>query len=117
MAIFADSAYLMNCFREKWYENWRRNGWKTSNKTEVENRDLWEALLQLIDEHNISFYRVKGHVNLNNPRTNRASLYRKFIEWNGSHFTMEDFISITEKNNKADALANEGIKSLKESLL
>ena len=26
--IFSDSSYLMNCFREKWYETWRRNGWK-----------------------------------------------------------------------------------------
>ncbi len=117
IAVFSDSSYLMNCFREKWHENWKRNGWKTSNKKEVENRDLWEELLQLISQHQISFYRVKGHVNLNSSRTNRSALYQKFLEWNGPHFTMEDFLSITEKNNRADALANEGINSLKESLL
>jgi ribonuclease HI len=115
ISVFSDSSYLMNCFREKWYENWQRNGWKTSKKADVENRDLWECLLQLIDRHQISFYRVKGHVNLNSDRTNKEALYQKFIEWNGPHFTMEDFISITEKNNRADALANKGIDSLRES--
>ena len=42
--VFSDSSYLMECFREKWYEKWIRNGWKTSSKKPVENRELWEAL-------------------------------------------------------------------------
>ena len=116
ISVFSDSSYLMNCFREKWYESWQKNGWRTSKKTEVENRDLWEELLQLIDRHQVSFYRVKGHVNLNSERIDKETLYIKFIEWNGPHFSMEDFISITEKNNRADALANKGIDSIRESL-
>lgn len=110
--VFSDSAYLMNCFREKWYETWARNGWRTSKKTDVENRDLWEALLREIALHRIEFYRVKGHVNLASARTDKEALYRKFLEWNGSAFTFEDFLAITEKNNRADALANRGIETL-----
>ncbi len=117
IAVFSDSSYLMNCFREKWYENWQRNGWKTSGKKEVENRDLWEELIRLAALHQIDFYRVKGHVNLKSPRTDRDSLFEKFKEWNGSRFTMDDFVSITEKNNRADALANMGIDSLREGNL
>ena len=41
------------------------------------------------------------------------SHYRKFIEWNGSRFTMDDFIYITRMNNRADELANEGMAPYK----
>lgn len=111
--VFSDSSYLMNCFREKWYENWYKNNWKTSKKTDVENRDLWEALFALIHKHVIQFYRVKGHVNLKSPNTKVEPLYKKFIEWNGTSFSMDDFLYVTEKNNRADELANEGIAELR----
>lgn len=107
--VFSDSSYLMNCFREKWYENWKKNNWKTSKKTDVENRDLWEQLIPFIYRHHINFYRVKGHVNLKSKNTNRTALYNKFIEWNGDTFTMDDFMYVTDMNNKADELANKGI--------
>src|SRR5262249_13929836 len=35
--IYSDSAYLVNCFRDKWYERWRRNGWKNVQKRPVGN--------------------------------------------------------------------------------
>ena len=108
--VFSDSSYLMNCFREKWYESWYRNGWKTSKKTDVENRDLWEALFSYIQKHSISFYRVKGHIHLTSPQTNWNKLYETFLRWNGTSFTFEEFHYIVEQNNRADALANEGMK-------
>lgn len=113
ISVFSDSSYLMNCFREKWYLSWYQNGWKTAKKTEVENRDLWEQLLSLIQSHTISYYRVKGHVNLTSKKTNLDSLYQKFREWNGSEFGMERFLYITERNNRADSLANLGIEGLR----
>ncbi|WP_312652114.1 ribonuclease H family protein [Aminipila sp.] len=114
--VFSDSSYLMNCFREKWYEGWLKNNWVNSSKKPVENRDLWERLLFLIEGHNISFYRVKGHVNLNSKTTNFNALYEKFIQMNGAGFSFEDFKYITEMNNKVDALANKGIDQIRESL-
>jgi len=115
--VFSDSSYLMNCFREKWYENWYRNNWKTSNKTPVENRDLWEALFEFINKHAIEFYRVKGHVNLNSKATKVDPIFNKFIEWNGPSFTMDDFLYITKMNNRADELANMGIGSAAQTPL
>lgn len=112
--VFSDSSYLMDCFRQKWYESWQKNGWKTSKKTPVENKELWQKLLALTAEHTVSFYRVKGHVNPDHPNTDMEKLYRKFIEWNGSKFSMEDFIYITRMNNRADELANEGMAPLKK---
>ncbi len=116
ISVFSDSSYLMNCFREKWYENWNKNNWLTSKKTPVENRDLWERLLEQIERHTISFFRVKGHVNLKSLRTDLSGLYKKFAEWNGSSFSMEDFLYVTEQNNRADALANLGIEQIRSGL-
>lgn len=28
--VFSDSAYVANCFREKWYESWEKNKWKNA---------------------------------------------------------------------------------------
>lgn len=107
--VFSDSSYLMDCFRKKWYVNWQKNGWKTSKKEPVEHREIWEQLISYLDVHNISFYRVKGHVNLNSKSTDFNKLYDKFTEWNGSSFSYEDFEYITKMNNRADELANIGI--------
>jgi ribonuclease HI len=107
--VFSDSSYLMNCFRESWYKGWMENGWKTSKKTDVENRDLWEKLIPFLGKHNINFYRVKGHVNLDSKNFNPSSLYKKFVEWNGNSFTLDDFMYVTKMNNRADELANKGM--------
>lgn len=104
--VFSDSSYLMDCFRKKWHVNWVKKGWKTSAGKPVENRDLWEQLLPYLDRHDISFFRVKGHVNLESGGTDIGKLYQKFVEWNGSGFTEEDFRYVTDMNNLADRLAN-----------
>jgi ribonuclease HI len=59
--IYSDSAYLVNCMNERWYERWRRNGWKNVKKKPVENRELWERLLQLLEDRNVRFEKVPGH--------------------------------------------------------
>jgi len=110
--IFSDSSYLMDCFRKKWYLNWIKNGWMTSQKKPVENRDLWEALLPFLDMHSISFYRVKGHTDLKGDAEMLNKLYEKFLEWNGAGFSFDDFKYISEMNCRADVLANRGIKSM-----
>lgn len=102
--VFSDSSYLMNCFREKWYIKWQKNGWLTAKKEPVENRLLWEELISYLDRHDISFYRVKGHVNTN--KDNLDKLFEKFRQWNGDDFSYDDFIHITNMNNLCDELAN-----------
>lgn len=116
--VFSDSAYVSNCFREKWYESWEKNKWRNAAKKSVDNQDLWKELLSLVRKHHVTFYRVKGHVNLNSKSVDFDKLYEKFIGWNGSEFSFDDFKYITEMNNRADELANMGIshaKQVKES--
>lgn len=66
--VHSDSAYIVNCFQQKWYVKWEKNGWMTSSKKPVENKDLWQRLLQLMKKHEVEFIKVKGHsdVELNN---------------------------------------------------
>lgn len=111
--VFSDSSYVMNCFREKWYESWEKNGWKNAARKSVENQELWKELLALVKQHNVKFFRVKGHVNLNSKSTDFDKLYTKFVEWNGARFSFEDFKYITEMNNRADELANMGIDEVR----
>lgn len=113
--IFSDSSYLVECFTKKWYVKWQQNGWKTSQKSPVENRDLWEEILRSVNNHKeVNFYRVKGHINLNN-QSQIKKWFEKFRSWNGSSFTKEDFLYITKMNIRADELANMGIDEAKIS--
>ena len=58
--IFTDSKYVKLGITE-WIYNWKKNGWKTSNKQEVKNKDLWTELDILANEFEISWNWVKAH--------------------------------------------------------
>ncbi len=60
--IVSDSTYVVNCFRDRWWEGWLRRGWVNSAKKPVANRDLWEPLVTLVNERgDVTFRWVKGH--------------------------------------------------------
>ncbi len=61
VTLYSDSAYLTNCFRDRWYKRWERNGWVNARKEPVQNRELWEELLRLSRRHRVTFRKVKGH--------------------------------------------------------
>ncbi len=74
--IYSDSAYLVNCMHQRWYEKWQKNGWRNSKKEPVENRELWERLLELIEIYHPKFVKVEGHSGI--PLNERAdALARK----------------------------------------
>ena len=107
LRIYSDSSYLVNCFRSRWYESWQRNGWRTSKKAPVENRELWEQLLGLLAPNKASFFLVKGHQTLKEGGEEaNASAFARFIKHNGEAFSYERFAQIVDYNNRCDALAN-----------
>jgi len=61
LEVVSDSTYLINCFRDRWWEAWLRKGWINSQKKPVANRDLWEPLVELVQCRAIVFRWVKGH--------------------------------------------------------
>ena len=60
VVIFTDSIYVKNGITE-WMKNWKKNGWKNSNKKTVKNKDLWVKLDKLCEANNVSWKWVKGH--------------------------------------------------------
>ena len=59
--LYSDSAYVVNAFLQHWVTNWQKNNWKTADKKDVKNKELWQELLELTNIHNVTFIKVKGH--------------------------------------------------------
>ena len=60
LEIYTDSKYTKDGI-EKWISNWKKNGWKTANKQDVKNKDLWNELDHLNQKKNVKWNWVKGH--------------------------------------------------------
>ncbi|MDI6605146.1 MAG: ribonuclease HI [Thermoanaerobacteraceae bacterium] len=59
--LYSDSSYLVNAFNQGWIIKWQKKNWVKSDKTPVENQDLWNKLLELTSIHNVNWIKVKGH--------------------------------------------------------
>jgi ribonuclease HI len=59
--LYTDSQYVRKAVTDGWLETWQHNGWRTSAKKPVKNRDLWERLLPLLKRHTLHFYWIRGH--------------------------------------------------------
>ena len=60
VVLHTDSKYVMDGINS-WMENWKKRGWKTSDKKPVKNKDLWQALDDAVSRHEIKWKWVKGH--------------------------------------------------------
>ncbi|MGN6521266.1 MAG: ribonuclease HI [Dokdonella sp.] len=58
--LTTDSQYVKRGV-EEWMARWRANGWRTSDKQPVKNRDLWERLSAALASHEVRWHWVKGH--------------------------------------------------------
>ena len=83
--IYTDSSYVQKGIQE-WIHNWKKNGWRSSNKKPVKNQDLWQMLDTLNSSLNVEWFWVKGHAG--HPG-----------------------------NERADFLANEGVKKIQQGIL
>jgi ribonuclease HI len=59
-AIYTDSQYVQKGITE-WIKTWKRNSWRTSDKSPVKNKDLWEELDSLASEFPLKWEWIKGH--------------------------------------------------------
>ena len=58
--LHTDSKYVQHGITA-WIHDWKRRGWKTSDKKPVKNADLWRQLDELAQQHEIEWIWVKGH--------------------------------------------------------
>ena len=83
--ITTDSKYVKNGIN-LWIDNWKKNGWKTSSKKPVKNKELWLDLDKLVQNYNIEWKWVKGHSG--HPGNERADQL--------ANAAILDFFSITK---------------------
>lgn len=67
--VYTDSKYVMQGITE-WMAGWKAKGWKTAAKKPVKNQDLWMALDEQVQSHDVKFHWVKGHSG--HPENERA---------------------------------------------
>ena len=60
VVLTTDSRYVIQGIND-WMPNWVARGWKTANKQPVKNQDLWQALYEQVQIHDINLQWVKGH--------------------------------------------------------
>ncbi len=66
VSVYTDSTYVIKGIRE-WIWAWRRRGWKTAEGTDVLNRELWEALWDVVSARGpkgVEWHYVRGHVGI-----------------------------------------------------
>ena len=61
VTICSDSKYVIDAVTKGWAKSWQKNNWIKSDKKPALNADLWERLLGLLDQHDVSFVWIKGH--------------------------------------------------------
>ena len=69
VTLYTDSVYVRSGIMQ-WIHNWKRNGWKTSDRKPVKNADLWQILDKARESHRVEWHWVKGHAD--NPGNQRA---------------------------------------------
>ena len=61
LTIYSDSVYVVNAFEEKWIDRWIKNNWRNANNKKVKNKELWQEMLELLNNHKYKFIKVEGH--------------------------------------------------------
>ncbi len=61
VVVVSDSKYVCDAINKDWLNNWKRNGWRKSNKKPVLNIDLWKNLDDLLSLHDVHFQWIQGH--------------------------------------------------------
>ena len=86
--IISDSGYVVKGITdERYLEAWKRNGWRTSNKGSVKNKDLWGRIDQLLWRHRVIFNLCKGH---NKDRNMETAFWNNMVDMACTH-VIKDF--------------------------
>jgi ribonuclease HI len=64
VVLFSDSNYVVNGIELGWAKRWKARGWIKSDKKPAENPDLWGELLNLVEQHDVTFVWLRGHAGM-----------------------------------------------------
>ena len=75
VTLYTDSRYVADSINLGWAKRWRANGWRKNKTEKALNPDLWERLLDLLEQHRVRVMWVKGHAgNAENERCDQLSV-------------------------------------------
>jgi len=63
VTVYTDSQYVQKGISQ-WISGWKRNGWRTTSKEPVKNKDLWVSLDELANQLSPKWVWVKGHAGI-----------------------------------------------------
>ena len=73
--ITSDSKYVIDAITLGWAKKWKANGWKRGKNQPALNPDLWDRLLSLLEQHEVTFHWIKGHAgHSENERCDRLAV-------------------------------------------
>ena len=82
--LYTDSVYLKNGITD-WINTWQLNEWRTADRKEVKNSDLWRQLLDQIEHHQVQFHWIKGHAaNPYNTRADELAVAARKEQWSAA---------------------------------
>lgn len=63
VTLYTDSKYVADSIIKGWAKSWKKNNWIKGDKKPALNPDLWERLLDLLENHghDVKIIWVKGH--------------------------------------------------------
>lgn len=61
VTVTTDSRYVVDGIEKGWAKGWRARGWVKSDKKPALNPELWGRLLDLLEQHEVTFRWIKGH--------------------------------------------------------
>ena len=67
--IHTDSTYVRDGITT-WIHRWKRNGWRTTGRRPVQNKDLWQELDAVLGDREVNWHWVRGHAG--HPENERA---------------------------------------------
>ena len=81
--VVTDSKYVCDAINMHWLQSWMNKNWKKADNKPVLNRELWEALAELLSQHDVRFTWIKGHAgHPENERCDAVAVeeYRKYLK-------------------------------------
>ena len=59
--VVSDSKYVVDAIEKGWLKSWQAKGWKKADRSPVLNVELWKDLVQVLEQHQVSFTWIRGH--------------------------------------------------------
>ena len=109
IVVHSDSAYVVNSVEKGWATRWRANGWRKGKKrnSDAKNRDLWGRLLELLEQHQVSFKWVKGHAGI--PENERCDQLANDAARNSAVLSEDGFKAELPGEGDSERLALPGL--------